>query len=99
MEREACAAPPAYWEIYKLVSRALARSVAACLPLNSLQSAKEVAVKVRVQREPHVQTAVAGEVSVHLKYMQAPLLNSQERLCVHTVGDTGRSISDSAEAR
>ncbi len=71
MEREACAAPPAYWEVYKLVSRALARSVAACLPLNSLQSATEVAVKVRVQREPHVQTAVAGEVSVHLNYMQA----------------------------
>ncbi len=53
------------------MSRALARSVAACLPLNLLQSAKEVAVKVRVQRKPHVQSAVAGEVNVHLNYMQA----------------------------
>lgn len=106
MELEACEIPPAYWEVYKVVSKALGRSVAACLPLNSLQSTEQIAVKVRVQREPHLQTNVAGQrVLLACFNVQACVFNVILAAFSHlspyacTVQDTGRPITDSAEAR
>ncbi|KAK9828378.1 hypothetical protein WJX81_001269 [Elliptochloris bilobata] len=59
MDTAACQIPSMYWEVHALTSRVLARSIAACLPLTPLHSAQEIAVKVKVQGEPLLQTAVA----------------------------------------
>ncbi len=49
-----------YWEVYALVNRAVARSMAACLPHNKIHETNEVAVKVKVQCEPLLVTTVSG---------------------------------------
>ena len=60
MDADGGQAPSTYWEVYALTSRAVARSVAACLPLTQMQVTHEVAVKVKVQCEPLLVTTVSG---------------------------------------
>ena len=62
MEHEASSHPSSYWEVYALTSKAVARSIAACLPLNTLQNTQAIAVKVKVQQKPKLITTVAGTI-------------------------------------
>ena len=73
MEHEASSYPSSYWEVYALTSKAVARSIAACLPLNALQNMQAIAVKVKVQQKPNLLTTVAGTIVVkHAIYGAGP---------------------------
>lgn len=92
--------PCTYWEVYALVSRAVARSVAACLPLTLTHVSQEVAVKVRVHFEPLLVTTVSGTLLIssfveHRTIMQHCLTGDFGM----AVGDSGLPIADLLEAR